>query len=62
MLPFLKPKKASATVYANSDTKSQPDLKSIAEALIKHVQEGSVEGVAECLSRLEKRDEANEQE
>ncbi len=60
MLPFLKPKRASDTVYANSDTKSQPDLKGIAEALIKHVQEGDVDGVVECLSRLEKRD-ANEE-
>ncbi len=61
MLPFLKPKKAATTVYVDSENKEQDEsLMSIAEALIKHIHEKDAAGVAQCLEKLEERDEAED--
>lgn len=58
LLPFLKPKKASSTVYTK--TEGSDSLMSIAETLLKHIKEDDATGVAECLSRFEKLDEAED--
>lgn len=65
MLPFLKPKRASETIMVNDKEENREGeapsaLVAIAEKLISHIHAKDAAGVAECLSQLEKRDEAQD--
>lgn len=65
MLPFLKPRQASSTIMVNDkeekkESEASPSMLAIAEKLISHIHAKDANGVAECLSKLEQKEESED--